>query len=663
MTDLYLDIETFSSVDIKTCGAYKYLESIDFEILLLAYAFNDQPVQIVDLAQGEEIPAEVLDALTNPFFRKHAHNAAFERQAFKNFGLDIPVNQWYCTAIKAAYCGLPLSLDMVSKVLHLDDKAKLESGKALIRYFTMPCKPTKTNGGRVRNLPKHDLEKWEEFKEYCIQDVVAEREIDLRLKDETLPIFERELYVLDQEINDKGISIDPDIASNAVSMDSVNSARISQEVKNITGVDNPNSPAQLKEWIGNAIKKEIKSLAKTEIPILLEAAEQEGNKSVGEVLRLRQKLAKSSTKKYVSMLNCTCEDGRAHGLFQFYGANRTGRWAGRLIQVQNLPRNELPNLDLARSFLKKGDLDSLDLLYDDIGDTLSQLIRTAFVAKPGYTFAVADFSAIEARVIAWLAGEKWRLDVFETHGKIYEASGAMMFKVPIEQVTKGSELRQKAKIAELALGYQGAIGALRTMGGEQMGLTDNEMNEIVQKWRKANPKIVQLWKDLEGCAKQTIKTRKPVTSKHRGLVFHSDGKLLTIKLPSGRKLYYCNPQLRKKRVTRDNGEAWETESIIYMGMEQTKKQWIKLDTYGGKLAENITQAIARDLLAYSMIELNKKECNIVMHVHDEAVIECQEVIAKKELKLMCDIMSTPVPWAKGLPLAADGYLTKYYKKD
>lgn len=658
--ELHVDIETYSSIDIKSCGAYRYLQSVDFEILLVAYAFDNEEVQIVDLAQGEELPIEFTTALTDPTIRKYAHNAAFEREAFKNFGIKVPIEQWTCTAVHAAYCGLPLSLDMVSKALNFgEDKAKQAAGKALIRYFCIPCKPTKTNGYRYRNLPEHDPEKWEAFKDYCVQDVVAERSIEERLEDYPLPDFEKKMYVLDQEINDRGIMIDADMARKAYQINEDYSKILTDKVKKLTGVENPNSIAQLKEWISNATGSEVKSLAKQQVSDLLES---DAIEPVKEVLRLRQKLSKSSIKKYTAMLNCICNDSRGHGFFQFYGANRTGRWAGRLVQLQNLTKNYLPDLTLARETVKEGDYKKVELLYGDVSDTLSQLIRTTFVAPAGKTFAVADFSAIEARVIAWLANETWRLDVFKSHGKIYEASASSMFKVPIEEVTKGSELRQKAKIAELALGYQGSIGALTTMGGEQMGLSKDEMEDIVYRWRQASPRIVQFWKDLEGCAKLAVRTMRPVTSKHRGLVFDSNGKVMTIKLPSGRKLFYCNPMLKKKTVRKDNGETWEAESLVYAGMDQVKRQWSRVDTYGGKLAENITQAVARDLLAEAMQALKGQGFDIVMHVHDEIVCEIPKN-CPQYLDGMVEFMSKPIRWAKGLPLAADGYLTDYYKKD
>lgn len=660
MKELHIDIETYSSIDIRSCGAYRYLESIDFEILMIAYAFGNDPVQIIDLAQGEEIPIEFLEALKDPNVKKYAHNATFERQAFINFGIVTPINVWYCSAVHAAYCGLPLSLDMVSKALNFaEDKAKLATGKALIRYFSIPCKPTKANGGRTRNYPWHDLEKWEQYKEYCMQDVEAEREIEYRLRDYPIPDMERQLYILDQKINDGGILIDSCMAKSAFKINEEYSDILKDEMKALTGVDNPNSLPQLKKWIGEAVGKEINSLAKEDVSNLLA---EEDNEEVRAVLHLRQMLSKSSIKKYTAMLDCVCSDGRGHGFFQFYGANRTGRWAGRLVQLQNLTKNYLPDLTLARDTVKTGDYKQVEILYGDVTDTLSQLIRTTFVAPEGKTFAVADFSAIEARVTAWLAEETWRIEVFKGHGKIYEASASNMFGVPIDKVD--SALRQRGKVAELALGYQGSVGALTVMDIKG-DIPDEEKQGIVDRWRAASPKIVQLWKDLEACTKRAIKLGGDtvVKSKHRGLEFCSNGRVLTIKLPSGRKLFYCNPQIKPKTVRKPNGETWEAESIVYMGMDQVKKQWTRIDTYGGKLTENIVQAIARDLLADSMLRLDKNNFPIVMHVHDEVVCEIHKGVAEFKLESMCDLMGEPVAWAEGLPLAADGYLTDYYKKD
>lgn len=651
MHKLHIDIETYSSVDITTSGAYKYMQSIDFEILMIAYAFDDEPVKIIDLAQNETLPKKFIAALLDPNVEKHAHNANFERQAFKVFGFDIPVNQWHCSAIRASYCGLPLSLEKVSAALNLGESGKLSTGKDLIRYFSIPVKPTKSNEMRHRNLPHHDFEKWEQFKRYCMNDVVAEREIGRKLAKYKIPQFERDNYLLDQKINDKGILIDLEMAETAFNIDNRFSGDLSQDLIRITQIDNPNSPAQLKKWLSDAMGKKITSLAKDDIPAMIDEA---GAGPVSEALKLRQKLSKSSTKKYTAMMNCACEDNRAHGLFQFYGANKTGRWAGRLVQLQNLPQNHLDDLDTARDLVKSGDYDLIISAYDDVSSLLSQLIRTAFIAPEGKTFAVADFSAIEARVIAWLAGEQWRLDVFSTHGKIYEASAAMMFNVPVESIEKGSELRNKGKVAELALGYQGGVGALKAMGGESMGLSDNEMGEIVRKWRQANPSIVSLWSDVENNAKRAIRTRKPVISKYKNLEFLYDGTVLTIKLPSGRKLFYRNPSFTTNRFGQ--------ESIKYKGTGD-KGIWGYIDTYGGKLVENIIQAIARDCLAQSMLELDKAGFEIVMHVHDEVVCEVPLENKEEHLERMCEIMGSEIHWAKGLPLNADGYLTPYYKKD
>jgi DNA polymerase len=653
MKIIHIDIETYSSVDISTCGSYKYTESVDFEILMIAYAFDDGPVKILDIFEREGIPMWLKKALVDPSVEKHAHNANFERVCFAAYGLNSPVNQWHCSAVKAAYCGLPLGLGAVSKALKFDEStAKMAEGKALIKFFSCPVKPTRINGGRLRNFPDHDTEKWEKYKQYCKMDVEAEREVGRRLKEYNIPLSERLNYILDQEINDRGILIDLKMAENARDIDEQFSADLLIKLKEVTGLDNPNSPTQLKKWLSARTGAEVTSIAKGNVAELLAG---KTNVEVERVLQLRQMGSKTSTKKYVSMLNCACEDRRAHGLFQFYGANRTGRWAGRLIQMQNLPQNHLEDLDGARNLIASGDYEAAAMVYEDIPSALSQLIRTAFISKPGHTFAVADFSAIEARVIAWLSGEAWRLKVFGTHGKIYEASASKMFNVPIEAVTKGSDYRAKGKVAELALGYQGAVGALKTMGGEKMGLNELEMDAIVKKWRRANPAIVALWGDLESCAVRAIKTKKKVVSIHKSLEFNCDEQVLTIKLPSGRKLFYQSPGFALNK--------WGNESIRYKGMDQTTKQWGYVDTYGGKLTENIVQAIARDLLADAMIRLDAAGFNIVMHVHDEAVIEISGDCAEEQLKEICDIMGDTHPRYKGVPFPAEGYITSYYKKD
>lgn len=649
---LHIDIETFSSVDIISCGSYKYFESLDFEILIVAYAFDNDPIRVIDLAQGDKFPDWFAPALRDPDVEKHAHNANFERNAFRTYGFETPIDQWHCSAVKSGYCGLPLSLDGVSKALNLGELGKSAEGKALIKFFSCPVKPTKTNGMKDRMYPSDNPEKWERYKEYCRQDVAAEREILSRLAKYKYPESERLIYILDQKINDRGILVDLQMAKNAYDIDERFSAELFDQTKAITGLENPNSPAQLKSWLTERTGKEVTTLAKGEIPDMIENCT---SYDVQRVLELRQKSSKTSIKKYLAMLNCACDDNRAHGLFQFYGANRTGRWAGRLIQMQNLPQNHLDDLDDARNAVRSGDYDLCTMLYDDVPSVLSQLIRTTFIAKPGHTFAVADFSAIEARVIAWLSSEAWRLKVFNTHGKIYEASASKMFNVPIELVTKGSDYRAKGKVAELALGYQGAVGALKTMGGDKMGLSEDEMDTIVRKWRRANPAIVQLWSDLESCAIRTLETKKPVRSQHRGLSFECNGEVMTIKLPSGRRLFYQSPSLTTNK--------WGKKSIRYKGMDQTTKQWTWTDTYGGKLTENIVQAIARDLLADAMQRLDKKGFDIVMHVHDEIVCEIKGEFAEEQLEVICETMADCSEVYAGVPYPAEGYLTQYYKKD
>jgi DNA polymerase len=649
--NLYLDIETFSSVDIADCGSYKYFESLDFEILMIAYAFDNGPEQIIDLTE-EGFPNWLKEALVDPTIDKHAHNANFERRAFISYGIETPIEQWHCSAVKAAYCGLPLSLDGVSKALKFDTSvAKSSDGKALIKYFSCPVKPTKVNGMRTRNLPEHAPDKWERFKDYCKLDVKAEREVLRRLDKYELPELERFNYILDQEINDRGILIDLTMAQNAYEIDNLFSAELDIKLQQLTGLDNANSPKQLASWLSRETGTEVTSIAKEAIEAMLEGCT---NLKVKEALEIRQIGGKTSTKKYLAMLNCACDDNRARGLFQFYGANRTGRWAGRLIQLQNLPKNFLKSLASARDIVAKGDYELIRMLYDDIPSVLSQLIRTAFVAKPGHTFAVADFSAIEARVIAWLSDEKWRLNVFNTHGKIYEASASKMFKVPIESVTKDSDYRARGKVAELALGYQGSVGAIIKMD-KKKELKESEMPGIVKRWRLASPAIVQLWADIESCAIRAVQYKKKVVSIHKNLEFDCNEEVLTIKLPSGRKLFYQSPSLTKNK--------WDKTSIRYKGMNQETKQWGYVDTYGGKLVENIVQAIARDLLAEAMLRVNERGFKIVLHVHDEEVCEVPLEGSEAKLKELCSIMGESVSWAPGLPLTADGYLTPFYKKD
>jgi len=656
---LHIDIETYSSVDIRKAGHYKYMASEDFEILILCFALNDGPVHRIDMTLLDNKMEDYknfqvfLGFYINPKIEKWAHNATFERNAFKRIGYERPILEWYCSAVKAAYSGFPFSLEAVSNAMGLGDKSKLASGKALIRYFSIPCKATKTNGGRTRNLPEHDPEKWEQYIEYCDMDVVAEREITDRLEPYKIPGFERQIYILDQEINDRGIAIDTAMAETALEIVDKNQEVLGGEIQRITGVDNPNSPAQLKKWLSNAMEKEIKSLAKDIIPILISETE---SAAVKKVLELRTKASKTSNKKYQAMLNCVGLDGRGRGFFQHYGANRTGRWSGRIVQLQNLPRNYIADLDLARTLYKEGDYEVISMFFDNVPDVLSQLIRTTFVAPKDKTFVVSDFSAIEARVIAWLANETWRLDVFNSHGKIYEASASMMFGIPMEEITKGSEWRQKGKVAELALGYQGSVGAVKQIpGGEDLG-TDAEIKEMVDRWRAKSPNIVKLWRATENAAKRAIKTGKVVRlPKFKNLKFKYDGKFLTIELPSGRKLSYVKPRFGKNQ--------FGGESIMYQGMNQTTKKWEWVDSYGGKFVENCVQAIARDILAVSMLRLDKEGFPIVMHVHDEAVAENDISTAEERLAEMEEIMSLPIDWAEGLPLAAEGYITPYYKKD
>lgn len=650
--DLFIDIETYSSVDIQSCGAYAYIASPDFEILLVSYAIDDEPVRTIDLVSGDDFTPEFLEAFNDPTVKKHAHNAVFERKSFERIGLSRPINEWHCTAVKAAYCGLPFSLKEVSNKLDIKNK-KLDTGTLLIKYFSCPCKPTKTNGGRTRNYPWHAPDKWAMYIEYNQYDVLAEREIYRQLQNYEFPNVEACLYELDQEINDRGIMIDRQFAANAVSIDEKVTTNIAEELKHITGVENPSSGQQLRKWLCIESGDEIVSLAKEAMPELLDTYK-DTNPLVYKVLTLRNQLSKTSVKKYYAMLKCAMSDDRVRGTFQFYGANRTGRWAGRLLQLQNLSKNHLDNLDLPRDLIKQNDFDTLSMLYNDIPDILSQLVRTGIVAPEGKVLCVADFSAIEARVISWLADETWRLDVFKGDGKIYEATGARMFGVPIKAITKGSELRQKSKISELALGYGGSIGALRRMGGERMGLSDAEMMNLVRKWRAANPEIVKLWSTLENAAIQAIRYHEPVKCTSKNVVFNCDGTCLTIKLPSGRSLFYRNPYLEKT----SKGYA-----IKYKGLIQTTKQWGEIDTYGGKLTENVIQAIARDILGYTMIALSLEGFNITMHIHDEVIAEVPIEEKDERFAQMLKIMSISPSWAISLPLNADGYITNYYKKD
>ncbi len=652
MRTLSIDIETYSDLDIKKVGVYRYVDSANFEILLFAYAFDNEEVKVIDLVNDEELPKEVIEALNDNKVIKSAFNANFERTAISKFlNINLKPNEWSCTMIKALTLGLPGSLDSVSKALKFnEDKQKMKEGKALIQYFCKPCKATKVNKGRTRNLPIHDMEKWNKFKEYCKQDVVVEREIRNKLSKYKTTEREIKLWYLDQRINDTGIKVDTELIENAIECDKRYTEKLTKEAIKITGLNNPNSLAQLKKWLSDKVGFEITSLTKESIPEILKQVDDE---NVVRTLELRKLMSKTSIKKYEAMKLAKGNDNRVRGLLQFYGANRTGRWAGRLVQVQNLPQNHIEDLDLARNLLKEGDFDLIELLYDSVPDVLSQLIRTAFIPSEGHRFIVSDFSAIEARVIAWLAGEKWRLDVFNSHGKIYEASASQMFKVPIESIKKGDPLRQKGKISELALGYGGSIGALTSMGAIKMGLDEDELQPLVTTWRNANPNITKFWWDVDKAAKKAIKDRTIVKLQH-GIKFIYNPGVLFIELPSGRRLSYLRPKIEPHTT-------FSGDKITYEGMEQTSKQWKRIDTYGPKLVENIVQATARDCLREAMFNVTDAGYSIVMHVHDELVID----VDKKggSLEEVNIIMGKEISWAKGLPLKADGYECDYYKKD
>ncbi|MEC1771923.1 DNA polymerase [Schinkia azotoformans] len=646
---LSIDIETYSSVDLVKCGVYAYCESADFEVLLFAYAVDEEEVQIVDIASGEKLPDALLKALTDPAVIKTAYNANFERTCLaKFFGKPMPPEQWRCSSVHALMLGLPGHLDGVAKCLKLKEQ-KMKEGKALIRYFSVPCKQTKVNGGRNRNLPEHDPDKWLTFKDYCKQDVEVERQIRKKLEAFPIPKMEQKLWELDQNINDDGVLIDITFVSHAIQADTVFQENLYKEAVSLTGLENPNSPAQLKDWL-QLQGLEVDSLAKKNVEALMAEVE---NPDVKRLLELRQAMSKTSVKKYEAMERSICPDHRIRGLLQFYGANRTGRWAGRLVQIHNLPRNDMKDLEIARNLLKSGNYEALGLLFDNVPDVLSQLIRTAFIPSKGHRFIVADFSAIEARVIAWLAGERWRMEVFQTHGKIYEASAAQMFKVPIETIDKGSPLRQKGKIAELALGYGGSKGALKQMGALEMGLTEDELPELVSAWREANPNIVNLWWDVEAAAIKAVK-EKAVVKMQYGLTFHYIRGILFITLPSGRSLAYVRP-----RIGMD--ERFGKEQLTYDGVEQGSKQWGRIATYGGKLTENIIQAIARDCLAVAMLRLAEAGYRIKFHVHDEVVLEVPN--GTRAMEEVEELMGQPIDWAPGLPLSADSFETEYYKKD
>lgn len=642
MRTLSIDIETYSDVDLSKCGVYKYASSPAFEVLLFGYAVDGGDVCVVDLACGEQIPEEVISALSDTSVPKWAFNAMFERVCLSNFlGEWLEPEGWHCTMVWSATLGLPLSLESAGAALGLE-KQKLTEGKDLIRYFCVPCRPTKANGGRTRNRPEHDPGKWERFKAYNLRDVETEMQIQKRLSNFPVPDAIWEEYHLDQEINDRGIGVDMELVRQAIAIDTRSRERLTAAMQELTELENPNSVQQMKQWLADhgletdtLGKKAVAELVKT-VPEPLRA-----------VLSLRQQLAKSSVKKYTAMENAVCTDSRAHGMFQFYGANRTGRFSGRLIQLQNLPQNHMGDLAEARALVRSGNYEALSLLYEDIPDTLSQLIRTAFVPQDGRKFIVADFSAIEARVIAWFAGERWRLKVFEDGGDIYCASASQMFHVPVEKHGINGHLRQKGKIAELALGYGGSVGALKSMGALEMGLAEEELQPLVDAWRGSNPMITQFWWDVDRAVKDCIRQRVP-TETH-GLHFDYRSAMLFITLPSGRRLAYVKPRIGENQ--------FGGESVTYMGVSGTKK-WERLESYGPKFVENIVQGTARDILCYAMQTL--KNCSIVAHVHDEIIIEADR---RMSVTAVCEQMGRTPPWAKGLKLRADGYECEFYQKD
>lgn len=646
MQTLSIDLETYSDQPLAKTGVYRYVESPDFEILLFAYSVDGGPVQQIDLACGEKIPSEILSALEDETVTKWAFNANFERICLSRFlgyptGDYLEPDSWKCSMVWAAYMGLPLSLEGVGAVLGLE-KQKLTEGKDLIKYFCQPCAPTKTNGQRTRNLPEHAPDKWLAFKRYNIRDVETEMSIQARLSKYPVPDSVWEEYHLDQEINDRGVGLDMELVWQAIQMDGRSRSELTQAMKELTSLDNPNSVQQMKQWLAdNGVETD--TLGKKAVAELLKTAPP----PLQKVLTLRQQLAKSSVKKYQAMETAICADDRARGMFQFYGANRTGRWAGRIIQMQNLPQNHLDDLSEARGLVRAGGFDALEMLYEDVPDTLSQLIRTAFVPQENRKFIVADFSAIEARVIAWLAGEKWRQDVFAEGKDIYCASASQMFGVPVEKHGVNGHLRQKGKIAELALGYGGSVGALKAMGALEMGLSEDELPALVSAWRQANPKIVQFWWAVDHAVMDAV-TRKTTTKTH-GIIFSARNGMLFITLPSGRSLAYVKPKIGENRFGGD--------CITYEGVGGTKK-WERIDSYGPKFVENIVQATSRDILCYAMKTL--RCCSIVMHIHDEVVIEADR---RMSLQAVCDQMGRTPPWANGLQLRADGYETDFYKKD
>ena len=645
-----IDIETFSDIDLGKCGVYRYAESPSFDILLFSYSMDDGQIKLIDLASGEKLPEEIINALMDASIIKTAFNANFERVCLMKYlcrvlGKEVYLDpsSWRCSEVQAAMLGLPLHLEGVAQVLQLEEQ-KMSEGKALIRYFCMPCKPTAANGGRKRNLPSDAPEKWEQFKAYNIRDVEVELAIRKKLEKYPIPEAEHDLYVLDQKINDRGFQADMNFVMQAITCDRQFSVAATEKAYELTGLENPNSVAQLKDWlVGRGV--EVESLSKKNVQELV--GETEGE--VKEALKLRLLMAKTSVRKYEALERAVCSDGRVHGLLQFYGANRTGRWAGRLVQVQNLPQNHLEDLKLARDLVKEGRFEDIELLFGNTPGVLSELIRTAFVPKEGHRFIVADFSAIEARVISWLAGEKWRLEVFASHGKIYEAAASMMFHVPIEEVTKGSPLRQKGKISELACGYGGGVGALKAMGALEMGVEEDELQGLIDNWRTANPRIVNFWWEVDKAAITAVKER--TKTRTHGIIFTYQSGMLFVTLPSGRNLVYVKPKLMLNKFGR--------EGLTYEGIGATKK-WERIETYGPKIVENIVQATSRDLLADAMLRLDQAGFAIVAHVHDEVICEVPE--GESSVEEICSFMSKGPKWAQGLPLTADGYECEFYQK-
>ena len=650
MRTLSIDIETYSDVDIGACGAYKYVDSPNFEILLFAYSFDFEPAKVIDLMDYEEIPEEVVEALFDPEVVKRAYNAPFERTCLaKHFGRPMPPEQWRCDMVLGAVCGLPLGLAAVSEALGLgEDKAKMKVGKDLIRYFCVPCKPTKSNGYRTRNLPEHAPEKWELFKAYNARDVDSENEITKMLMKYDLDENEQRNWVLDQEINDRGVKLDLELVENAIRFDEQNKEALTEEAIKLTGLSNPNSVSQIKDWLKEQEGLEVESLNKKAMPEVLESLTTEEAKTF---LDLRSKLSKTSVKKYEAMDRCACSDQRAKGLFQFYGT-RTGRFAGRLLQLQNFPQNHMPDLDLARQLVKSGDYETFTLLYDDVSSVLSELLRTAIIPEEGNKFIVCDFSAIEARVTAWMAHEQWRLDVFANNGDIYCASASQMFKVPVVKNGINGHLRQKGKVAELGLGYGGSVGALKAFGADKLGMTEEEMQDTVNKWRESSPNIVNWWWSMDRAAKRAISKKTSTYDEVGGITFSYENGLLFMGLPSGRKLCYY-----KARIV--DGKFGKPV-IGYMGTNQKTRKWEVIETYGPKLVENCVQAIARDCLLTAMRRLDEAGFKITMHIHDEVIIE--EPIGGRSLSDVEAIMSMPIPWAEGLLLCGDGDEMPYYQK-